>query len=68
MVTQNHENHNSDNCRINDLIRFFPGNTVLHSPMAVEKLGVWEDPSPDDGPGPGHHIRGGEATEEEAFA
>ena len=36
--------------------------------MAVEKLGVWEDPSPDDGPGPGHHIRGGEATEEEAFA
>ena len=23
MVTQNHENHNSDNCRINDFIGFF---------------------------------------------
>ena len=49
-------------------MEFFSGNTILHSPMAVEKLGVWENPSPDDGSGPWYHIRGGEATEKEAFA
>ena len=34
----------------------------------MEELGGGQDPGPDDGPGPGHHLGGGEAAEEEAAA
>ena len=36
--------------------------------MVVEELGGWKDPSVDDGPGPGHHLRSGKAAKEEAPA
>ena len=29
---------------------FFSGNTLLHSPMALEKLGSWENWGPQNGP------------------
>ena len=34
----------------------------------MEELGSGQDPGADDGPRSGHHLGGGEATEEEAAA
>lgn len=42
------------------------GNAILHPPMAVEKLGVWQNQCTKDGPRPGHHFRGRKTTEEKA--
>ena len=44
------------------------GDLVLRPAVAVEELGGGQDPGPDDGPRSGHHLRGGEAAEEEAPA
>ena len=56
--------------RVNDFVLhsslLFSGNFVLHTPVAVEELGVGENTSPDDGPRPGNYIRSGEKTKEEA--
>ena len=41
------------------------GHPVLYSSLVVEKLGGGQDPGTHDGSGPGHHIRGREAAEEE---
>ena len=41
---------------------------VLHSAMAVEELGGWQDHSPHDGLGRGGGQRGREEAEEEAAA
>jgi len=46
------------------LLSFLPGNSLLHSALALEKLGGWKGVCPSDGPQPRHHIRCGEKTEE----
>ena len=43
---------------------FFPGDPVLRTSMAVEKLGGWQDPRPHDGPGHWGCPGRGEAAEE----
>lgn len=43
----------------------FPGDTILHTEMAVEGLGGREDSRPDDGPRHRSLLRGREETEEE---
>ena len=45
----------------------FPGNFILHSEVAVEKLGGWQSVCVADGLEFGHHFRGGEETKEKAF-
>ena len=47
---------------------FPPGHPVLHTKMAVEKLGGWEDHCAHDGLGHWGRVRGGEEAEEEASA
>jgi hypothetical protein len=42
------------------------GNPFLCATMVVEKLGRWEDPRVNDGPGRGDMLRSGEETEKEA--
>lgn len=44
---------------------FVSGNIILHSKMAVEIVGRWQNPRPDDGPGRGSLHRNREKAEEE---
>ena len=44
---------------------FVTGNSLLHSPMVVEKLGSRKNPGSHDGSRPRHHIRGRETLQKE---
>ena len=48
------------------MLYYISGDAVLHPPMAVEKLGVWQNQCTKDGPRPGHNFRGRKETEEKA--
>ena len=60
-------NHQKSNLK-NSFFLLFSGNFVLHPTMALEKLGGRKNSGPHHGPGPGDHLWGREAPEEETAA
>lgn len=50
------------------MISLLAGNPLLHTAMAVEELGGWQDSRPHDGPRHRHLFGGGEKTKEKTAA